>query len=430
MPVQSVIDTDHTTRALLSILLVCCAGVLVGCKEERTASKDQTTLAGEAKATRTAKATGEEKATGKEKTTGEPAAASSCESDWIAKVEQVADLGHGYDRSRFAVDDQHIAYLSSFFLRVASLEQPSASAAQERFAGGAGAVGLRDGQVYWTSSSRFQRTEGAIRVRDVGKQVSKARVLASRLQAPISLVVGQEGELRWIDWEDGGLYRPDGKGGPGVKIASAGNGMSFANVANSRLVADDTHLFFSRIPRLPDRSSTQDAIVRTDWSGQEEQVLALGQTRAIVLLLDTTDVYWVADGTIRRVAKSGGPVQDVASVGRVAAMFRHGDFLYYMQNRGIEPEATLRRVAIAGDRQGDEPEVLHTSAIRRSHVVQKTKDALYWLEYTIPPPGSECEELNHQLLKRGQAHERAAELEAVCASMARDQLMRMALPRC
>ena len=355
-----------------------------------------------------------------------PTPETCADTDWRPEVKTVSELGRkGNHNMRFATDGERLVFLSGVSIRSVTMDDDPASVWTERFPGLAGVASVRDGVVYWTESGRFQKPVGTVRMRDPASP--QATTLAAGLGNPQSFVVRGRGDVRWLDWQDGGVYRPDGQGGPGVRISSAGSGLWHLATAHARLVTDREHLFFSRVHKGEPQEHDTDAIVRTDWDGHGERILATGQRYVEILAVDASHVYWVADDAIRRIAKGGGTVHELTSVTFPTDLYVHAGFIYYIDNHIHEKTGySLMRIPSDGIDSEDEVEVLFKSP-RTSYMLQRTDDSLYWIEHGRI--AGECKTYHTHYPSKSNPEKRHNRSHKVCRGP-HDRLLRMDLPRC
>jgi hypothetical protein len=237
----------------------------------------------------------------------------------------------------------------------------------------AGQLQYVDDTVYWTELGRFRNPCGSIRKLESGKAVT----LQPKLRSPQSLVVDGK-MLYWLDWKDGKIRRWPGSGIPD-RIADAGNGLSYLGLNTTRLVADREHLYYSSVPKNPLPEPRED-IYRLKKSGGKPMLLAERQRAPIVLAQDKTHVYWISEsipgeaGYIRRVPKTGGPVEDVTTAGSAYQLLVDGSFLYWMEST-FDAGYTIKRVPGSGG----PGEVLYHGK-RQAYRMTMDSGHIYWIE--------------------------------------------------
>ena len=346
----------------------------------------------------------------------EPACANA---DWKPKIATIVTLGDGVDNLRFDADDQQVIFL--YDGRIVSMARADLSehVLFERFAGIPGVARLQGGVAYWTERGRFQTPVGAVRARYPGS--SAATTLAFGLESPESFVVRGD-QLRWLDWKDGGVYRPDGKGGKGIRVADAGIGLGHMATGFPRLVADRHHLYFSRVYEGVRHEGN--GIVRTDWNGHDELMLAPGQHHVEILGIGEDHVFWEAEKQIRRVAKTGGDVVVMAETSFPTALHVHRDYLYFIDNHIFAKERGYSLVRIPTT--GGALETLFTSP-RTSYVLQHNGDSLYWIEHGHIE--GECRKESRHWYSKGENPVRHNGVSEVCDGPG-GRLLSMRLPGC
>lgn len=340
--------------------------------------------------------------------------------DWKPWVETIVTLGDGASHLRFDADEERAVFLYNRRIASMTMADLGEQVLFRDFAGIPGVARLYRGTAYWTERGRFQKPVGAVRARYPGSD--KATTLAFGLESPESLVVRRD-QVRWLDWKTGGVYRPDGKAGKGIRIADAGDGLGHMATGFPRLVADRHHLYFSRVRK--GRSHEDNGIVRTDWDGRDPLVIASDQHHVEILGVGDDYVFWATNKHIRRVAKTGGEITDLAPASFPTAMYVHQGYLYYIDNHIFDKQRGYGVVRIPTI--GGELQTLHESP-RSTYVVQKSGEWLFWIEHGHL--ASECREVEHHWESRGEdPPRRYSSTSKVCQGPA-GRLLRMRLPTC
>ena len=340
------------------------------------------------------------------------------DSDWKPHVETIVNLGDNVSNLRFDANDNRVVFLYDGRIVNMPLSNLSEQVLFKRFAGIPGVARLHGEVAYWTERGRFRKPVGAVRAFYPGSE--RATTLAFGLESPESLVVRGE-QVRWLDWKAGGIYRPDGEGGTGIRIADAGKGLGHMATGFPRLVADRHHLYFSRVRKGARHPSN--GIVRTDWNGQNELVLALGQHHVEILGVGEDHVFWEANNKIRRVAKTGGEVIDMVDVSFPTALHAHAGSLYFIDNHIHDKERGYSLVRVPTT--GGGLQKLYKSP-RTAYVLQRNGDWLTWIEHGYLK--GEC----HKEYEHGSEDPPGGadrHVNTVCDGPS-GRLLRMRLPRC